>query len=165
MAPSFLKDFRRKSKSSSGTDRSEDTSSNGSNGSNGITATKSTSTLNSAIDSTTPPFVQKSSSFANLQQQISAPLPAPPRPPYTSGSTRNSVSGMTGLGSPSPSLKNSLPTSQYAPRIVSISDGSWVSEILLISEAYSHRGCRFIRRYYRYTVPSVIQHKIVWKEL
>lgn len=57
-------------------------------------------------------------------------LPPPTRPAIsTSASNRYSVSGMSGLGSPAP--QSSLPTSPYAPRIVSINDGTWVFQKVL----------------------------------
>jgi hypothetical protein len=126
MAPSFLSDFRRRSKASFRTEVSVDTSQNGlSNGQNShsSSATPSSSTLNLAYGSTTPPALSTSNSAANLQSVNGAP--APPVRPHAAPSvaSRQSVSGMSGLGAPN----STLPTSQYAPRILSISDNSWVS--------------------------------------
>ena len=124
MAPSFLRDLRRRSKASFRTDRSTDESSD-TNGS-----TPSTSTLNSAggLESTTPPLT-KSGSASNLQNGNVPPSLPPYRPTvHTSASNRystaGSVSGMSGLGSPA--QNSSLPTSPYAPRILSIADKTWV---------------------------------------
>lgn len=50
----------------------------------------------------------------------------------TASSNRYSVSGMTGLGSPSPNGKNTLPISQFVPRILSISDNTWVYQKVLL---------------------------------
>jgi hypothetical protein len=43
------------------------------------------------------------------------------------GSNRNSVSGMTGLGSPAVNGKSALPVSHYAPRISNVTENAWVS--------------------------------------
>ena len=125
MAPSFLKDFRRKSKASFRTDHSTDSSgaSNGTNGTTGFAPTtkSSTSTLNGA---TTPPALTNSTSNLHIFSSNGVP-PIPERPTVlTSRSNRYSVSGMSGLGSPS--QKSSLPTSPYAPRITSIAENTWV---------------------------------------
>lgn len=128
MAPSFLKDIRRRSKASFRTDKSTDSSTGGSNGTNGsVPTTKSSSTLNSTYGSTTPPALTDSISASNLQALIGPPTIPNNRPTISaSSSNRYSVSGMSGLGSPSQS-KSSLPTSQYAPRILSIADSAWVA--------------------------------------
>ncbi|KAL5323406.1 hypothetical protein ACEPPN_007941 [Leptodophora sp. 'Broadleaf-Isolate-01'] len=128
MAPSFLKDLRRRSKASFRTDKSTDESS--SNETNG--STPSTSTLNSAGGqegtSTTPPLTN-SSSASNLQGLGNMPPPLPSRPTISTSSskrysTAGSVSGMSGLGSPA--QNSSLPSSPYAPKILNITDNSWV---------------------------------------
>ncbi|EKD15114.1 metallopeptidase [Drepanopeziza brunnea f. sp. 'multigermtubi' MB_m1] len=131
MAPSFLRDLRRRSKASFKADRSTDgSSSNDTNGS-----TPSTSTLNSAggHESKTPPLTNSTSApnLAALSATI-APLVRRPTLPTSSSnrfSRSGSVSGMTGLGSPPPN--SSLPTSPYAPRITSIADQTWVSQKIL----------------------------------
>ncbi|CAG8972904.1 hypothetical protein HYALB_00001324 [Hymenoscyphus albidus] len=135
MAPSFLKEIRRRSKSSFRTNRSTD-SSNASNNESGasVPTTKSSSTLSSVYGSTTPPassLLSKSPSAGNLQQRLGTPPPIPNGRPTvsTSSSNRYSVSGMSGLGSPSP--KSTLPTSPYAPRILSITDNTWVYQKVL----------------------------------
>jgi hypothetical protein len=149
MAPSFLKDLRRRSRASFKNERSvesdETTHSNGTNGTNsstdmsGVTlnvfngsvygsvpTAKSSSTLNSLYGGTTPPTLTTSNSASNLQSLVNLALPARSAV-QTSSSNRYSVSGMSGLGVPSP--KSSLPASPYAPRVQSISDGAWVSTI------------------------------------
>lgn len=124
MAPSFLKDIRRRSKTSFRTDRSTD-SSNGTTHSapptNSI-GNKSSSTLSSLYGGSTPPSLPNSQSASNLQNLSNGQLL--PSRPTVSTSNRYSVSGMSGLGSPS--ANSSLPTSPYAPRILSISDNTWV---------------------------------------
>ncbi|KAK6608967.1 zinc metalloproteinase [Botrytis cinerea] len=47
----------------------------------------------------------------------------------TTGSNRHSVSGMSGVGSPS--SKSALPVSPYSPRILSITDNTWVYQKVL----------------------------------
>ncbi|TVY26453.1 putative zinc metalloproteinase [Lachnellula hyalina] len=140
--PAFLRDLRRRSKSSfnrqksDGTDSSTSNSNNGNgNGNNSVPSmptTKSSSTLNSSYGGATPPM-SNSQSSSNLQtlNGIAPPPPIPPtRPPISSSSgNRHSVSGMSGLGSPS--LKSSIPPSPYAPRILSIADNTWVYQKVL----------------------------------
>ncbi|KAG4423408.1 hypothetical protein IFR04_003512 [Cadophora malorum] len=134
MAPSFLKDLRRRSKASFRTDRSTDESGASSNETNG--STPSSSTLNSAGGhegkSTTPPLTN-SNSASNLQG-LGNVQPPPSRPTISTSSSKRfstvgSVSGMTGLGSPA--QNSSLPSSPYAPRITNVSDGSWVYQKIL----------------------------------
>ncbi|KIN00959.1 hypothetical protein OIDMADRAFT_103664 [Oidiodendron maius Zn] len=122
---------RERSKASFRTEESVDANQNVlSNGqhSHSSSATPSSSTLNLAYGSTTPPALSTSNSATNLQSVNGAAAP-PPRP-YASPSvtSRQSVSGMSGLGSPN----STLPTSQYAPRILSISDNSWVYQKVLL---------------------------------
>lgn len=143
MAPSFLKEIRRRSKSSFRTDRSTDSSNASNNESNAsVPKNKSSSTLSSIYGGTTTPpassFLSKSPSAGNLQQQqqqLGTPPPLPNVRPTvsTSSSNRYSVSGMSGLGSPSP--KSTLPTSPYAPRILSITDNTWVCA----SDSFNHQ--------------------------
>lgn len=128
MAPSFLnfKDLRRRSRASFRTDRSTDTASDASPG------TTPTS------GSLTPPSISEQSDIA-LDQQVKEKLristsstglvrPPPPGTTNGSGSKRNSVSGMAGLGSPVQSGRiPGLPVSQYSPQITNVPDNSWVS--------------------------------------
>ncbi|KAL3426185.1 zinc metalloproteinase [Phlyctema vagabunda] len=127
MAPAFLKDIRRRSKASFRREQSTDSSNGNPNGSPSIPAAKSSSTLNSG--SNTPPTLTTSNSSSNLQvlgEKLGRPTVS------TAASNRYSVSGMAGLGFPSPNSKTTLPTSLYAPRIVSISDNTWVYQKVLL---------------------------------
>ncbi|KAL1642757.1 hypothetical protein SLS58_005261 [Diplodia intermedia] len=108
--PSFLKDFRRRSIRSFRTDTSSsEPANNGSNGSGtSIPTSKSSSTLSSVYQQTTPP----------------PSLPG-------EGSFANSKAGLNGWATPPP--KN-LPTSPYAPRVLSIDNRAMVyQKVLLIS--------------------------------
>ncbi|KAK3320015.1 putative peptidase family-domain-containing protein [Cercophora scortea] len=128
MAPSLFnfKELRRRSKASFRTERSTDTSSDASNGTAPTTG------------SLTPPSIQHESDLAlNLQLKDQAPpLPflRPPLQPYPNGaSNRHSVSGMAGLGSPVQGGRvQSLPVSQYSPRISNVPDNSWVYQKVLL---------------------------------
>jgi hypothetical protein len=155
MAPSFLKDLRRRSRASFKTDESSaaDFHNGPSNGFHNAVLSPSSSTLNSTYGATTPPALSSSNSTSNLQAMNGAsPIPSRPPPPVPL-SSRHSVSGMAGLGAPSP--KSSLPTSQYAPRILSISDNSWVGPSLpqLASCAQWLTPDRSIKRSSLYMVP------------
>ncbi|KAG9229746.1 zinc metallo protein-like proteinase [Amylocarpus encephaloides] len=134
MAPSFLKEIRRRSKSSFRTDRSTDSSSGSGTTNDSSPATKSSSTLSSINGGTTPPStapVLTSLTLAsNIQKLNKTPPLTPGRPTAPAAAVnRQSVSGMSGLGSPSP--MSTLPCSPYAPRILSISDNTWVYQKLL----------------------------------
>jgi len=131
MAPSFLnfKELRRRSKASFRTDRSTDASSDHSHG------TTPTS------GSITPPSIPNQSDLSlsihgkdHVESQLSPPpVPLQSRPQLSlsaSGSSGKgqSVSGMTGLGSPVLGGRGpSLPVSPYSPRITNLSDNAWVS--------------------------------------
>ncbi|RFU31992.1 hypothetical protein B7463_g4365, partial [Scytalidium lignicola] len=134
MAPAFLRDLRRRSKASFRTEKSTDSSSvsNVSNGAGIVGSpleTQTSSRVNSTNGSSTPPTLPSSNSGSNLQSLTN--ISSPPSHPSisTSPNSRYSVSGMAGLGSP-PSRSN-LPTSQYAPRILSIGDNTWVYQKVL----------------------------------
>lgn len=128
MAPSFLSSLRRRSRASFRTDRSNDGSSDGA-GSQETTPSSG---------SLTPPSISHGSDPAlNMQlkdQQRYAAVPqsqshqnlGQSRPPLTSGSNRNSVSGMSGLGAPSINGRQNLPVSPYAPKLTNISENAWV---------------------------------------
>lgn len=111
--------------------------------------------LNLQLKQQTQPQQQQT----QLQQQqtdvppvLVAPIPIQPRPllanPNSDPSKRRSVSSMSGVGSPrgsprlgSPTMGNNRssiysapkPASPYAPRILNISDNTWVSAISLDS--------------------------------
>lgn len=132
MAPSFLnlKELRRRSTASFRTKHSTDTSSNSDHNSHDTTPT---------TGSITPPSLAAQSDPAlhlQMKDQSKAP-PVPSRPPLqqpsSSSSNRYSVSGMTGLGSPSLSGRNTLPVSQYAPRIVNLTENAWVCSASILS--------------------------------
>jgi hypothetical protein len=152
MAPSFLKDLRRRSRASFRTDKSTE-SSNGSSGT--VPTTQSTSTLNSTYGSQTPPSaLQSSSSSQNLYRDQTNQQPlVPVRPQISTASSKRYSTGMYGLGSPSSANGNAtLPTSPYAPRITSIHDGAWVgfSGSGHFREAANAKD-RSIKRFCRYT--------------
>ncbi|RYP92561.1 hypothetical protein DL770_001319 [Monosporascus sp. CRB-9-2] len=125
MAPSFLnfKELRRRSRASFRTDRSTDTSSNSDHQSQETDPT---------TGSITPPSLSTQPDPAiNLNKDQPQAPPVPPRPSVQPhNSTRYSVSGMTGLGSPALSGKSSLPVSQYAPRISNVTEN--VSQKILL---------------------------------
>ncbi|KAF2702640.1 hypothetical protein K504DRAFT_475111 [Pleomassaria siparia CBS 279.74] len=133
--PSFLNSLRRKSRSSIKTDPEKQAISNGHspvpNG-NGVAQRKSSSTLNSsAVGSATP----ASSTAEDVAVQARAPasstppLPTsrPPRPDINV-SKRYSMNGMTTYGS----QMSINPSSLLAPRVLSISDNSWVHQQVLL---------------------------------
>lgn len=127
MAPAFLsfKELRRRSRASFRTEHSTDTSSEGA---------ASHGTAPSSGSLTPPSIAHQSDPALNLQVKDSQSPPVPPqhrqqRPPLSSGtnSNRNSVSGMSGLGSPSG--RHSLPVSQYAPKISNVPENAWVRAV------------------------------------
>ncbi|KAI5859916.1 putative peptidase family-domain-containing protein [Durotheca rogersii] len=126
MAPAFLnfKEFRRRSRASFRTDQSTDVSSYDERRSQNAASTNG---------SITPPSISAQSDPA-LSSQSKDQLQPPPvpgnRPPPSS--SRYSVSGMTGIGSPSLNGKSSLPVSQYAPRITNLGENTWVSQKILL---------------------------------
>ncbi|KAI9822167.1 MAG: hypothetical protein M1832_003170 [Thelocarpon impressellum] len=142
-----LKDLRRRSRASFRTDQSSGESSNGNGNGNGIgigispvdgnghlstPRTQSTSTLSSHYGSTLPAPLQSHFSSPNLHALAGKPA-VPPRPNLTTpkATNRYSISGMT-----SPSLNGSVrtiaPPSPYAPRVLSVSDNSWVHQKVLL---------------------------------
>ncbi|KAK5002684.1 hypothetical protein LTR60_007030, partial [Cryomyces antarcticus] len=135
--PSFLKDLRRRSKASFRTDTTT-SSSNGSHESstNGtVPASVSSSTVDSALGPSTPEKPNnnnknRSSSNPNLgtTQGNGPPPPQPRLSIVTSQSSRYSANGMSpATGTPKP-----LSTSPLAPRVLSISDNSWVHQKVLL---------------------------------
>ncbi|RYP49025.1 hypothetical protein DL768_005216 [Monosporascus sp. mg162] len=140
MAPSFLnfRELRRRSRASFRTDRSTDTSSNSDHQSQETDQT---------TGSITPPSLSTQSDPAiNLQKDQPQAPPVPPRPSVQPhNSSRYSVPGMTGLGSPALSGKSSLPVSQYAPRISNVTENVWVSQkILLVSGTIGEPSQRLV---------------------
>lgn len=140
MAPSLLsiKSIRRRSKASFKTEKSSnDATDASSDASNGRTPTSGSLTPPSAA-----PSVAGQSDIA-LHQQLSKeklnepnngapPVPhlRPPLRSNTNGTSRHSVNGMTGLGTPALNGRGpqpQLPVSPYAPQIENIRHGAWVS--------------------------------------
>lgn len=126
MAPGFLKELRRRSRASFRTEHSTDTSSEG--------AVSHGTALSSG--SVTPPSVaQQSDPALNLQLKRNSGSQSPQLPQSQSrptlvnastNSSRYSVSGMSGLGSPSSNGKQNLPVSPYAPRVHNLTENAWV---------------------------------------
>lgn len=126
MAPTFLKDLRRRSRASFKTNKSNDTSSDGA---------VSHGTAHSSGSLTPPSIAQQSDPALHMQvKDPSSPMQHPSRPqlPTVNNSSRYSVSGMSGLGCPSTNGRQTLPISQYAPRILNISDNAWVYQKVLL---------------------------------
>ncbi|MCJ1224161.1 hypothetical protein MMC12_000805 [Toensbergia leucococca] len=128
----FFKDLRRRSKASPQADQS----SNGSNGSNGTdVTTQSSSTLDSMYGTSTPASsIQPHASSPNLviTKSTSTISPPPQRPvASTSSSNRYSVAGMSTASVNGASTQKVL-TSPFAPRILSVSDNSWVHQKILL---------------------------------
>ncbi|KAL2045488.1 hypothetical protein N7G274_001916 [Stereocaulon virgatum] len=135
----FFKELRRRKtglKQDKSQDSSTDSNSNDSNGT--VPPSKSSSTLNSVYGSstTTPPSsIQPHQSTPTLPKSKSATTMAslPHRPMPLSG-TSNRSSYIQGLNAPSinGSITPKVPTSAFAPRIVSISNNSWVHQKVLL---------------------------------
>ncbi|KAG6017773.1 hypothetical protein E4U54_003378 [Claviceps lovelessii] len=132
MAPSFLKQLRRRSRASFRTDNSTDASSDGTN-------SQSTSPSSGSL---TPPSVgHRSDPALDLRIESSDSLQKGPkrtasrsRPPLSSVSSnsRHSVSGMSGLGAPPTNGQGTISLSEYAPRIHNVSENSWVYQKVLL---------------------------------
>ncbi|KAI7202212.1 hypothetical protein KC365_g18547, partial [Hortaea werneckii] len=142
--PSFLKDLRDLRRRSKGSFKTSDT-----NGSSGNTSSndggsddqpqvnQSSSTLNSFVDKQSPPTTlssQKSRSSGHLPRLSNGTKTPPlttdrPRLP-SSHSQRYSL---VGTNSQNGDLPKQIPaTSPLAPRVVSVSDGSWVHQKVLL---------------------------------
>lgn len=122
----FLKELRRRSKASFRTENSTDTSSDGA---------VSHGTAPSSGSVTPPSLAQQSDPALNTQIKESdgQHQRSPSRtilPPASNGS-KYSVSGMSGLGSPSLNGKSSIPLSPYAPRIHNVNENAWVSRTMI----------------------------------
>ncbi|QUC18788.1 uncharacterized protein UV8b_03029 [Ustilaginoidea virens] len=131
MAPTFLKELRRRSRASWRTDNSTDASSDG-------TASQGTSPSSGSV---TPPSVGHHSDPA-LPLQIKAGKIMQPHQAQTSqslrptmsvgNSSRHSMFGMSGVGAHPAGGRNNVTLSQYAPRIHNISENSWVHQKILL---------------------------------
>ncbi|KAI0121657.1 putative peptidase family-domain-containing protein [Xylariales sp. AK1849] len=133
MAPAFLnfKDLRRRSRASFRTERS-----NTDNSSNENDDQHSHGTAPTTGSITPPSITDQSDPALNLQLRDSQqPPPVPQNRPQlqTAPNKRYSVSGMTGLGSPTVNGKDKpRAVSHYAPRISNIAENSWVSQKVLL---------------------------------
>ncbi|KAL1888720.1 hypothetical protein Cpir12675_006057 [Ceratocystis pirilliformis] len=116
-----FKELRRRSRISFRTDSSGESPSNHED-TNGSSSHGSLTPPSLTGNDSEPGLINKShASNQNTQ-------PSSPAQKHTS---RQSVSGMAGLGSPL-NQKGSLPISQYAPRISNINEGSWVYQKILL---------------------------------
>lgn len=152
MAPTFLNNLRRRSRASFRTNRSTDTSSDGATSQ--ATSPSSGSLTPPSIDHQSDPAlhlqVKDQQQLQRRQSQMSqsqSQLNVPTRPPLSSNSNRNSVSGMSGLGAPSINGRQTLPVSPYAPRVINITENAWVClGVLLLNCFYGWwalwRACR-----------------------
>ncbi|KAM0429868.1 hypothetical protein ACHAQK_010985 [Fusarium lateritium] len=140
MAPTFLKSLRRRSRASFRTSRSTDNSSDGA--ASQVTSPSSGSLTPPSIDHQSDPALhlqvkdqplqRRQSQIAQSQSQSQIQQNNQLRPPLTSGSNRNSVSGMSGLGAPSINGRQAPPVSPYAPRLINITDNAWVYQKVLL---------------------------------
>ncbi|PHH58998.1 hypothetical protein CDD81_3956 [Ophiocordyceps australis] len=149
MSPSFLtlKELRRRSKASFRTNNSTDGSSDGVM-SHGTSPSSGSVTPPSIAQQSDPALDSQVKNNKNSQASSQQHAPPPPPPPCSrpmiapgSNASRQSVSGMSGLGSPSQCGKSSLPLSKYAPRILNVSENSWVyQKVLLIHGVIGEPG-------------------------
>ncbi|KAF4121537.1 putative peptidase family [Geosmithia morbida] len=135
MAPAFLRSLRRRSKASIRAEQQSSTDDSSEGG-----GTNSQGTGPSSGSATPASIAQQSDPALNLQIKDSAssghgsPSTAPVRPPIAPvpNTNRHSVSGMSGLGAPSIYGRQTLPVSQYAPRIHNAQDGIFVYQKVLL---------------------------------
>lgn len=126
MAPTFFKSLRRRSRASFRTDQSTDDSSEGGANSQGTGPSSGVVTPASIAHQSDPALnLQVKDSNGSAQQQNGNGQARPPLAPVP-GSNRHSVSGMSGLGAPASHGRQSLPVSQYAPRIQNAHEGIFV---------------------------------------
>ncbi|KAI9728419.1 MAG: hypothetical protein M1828_003819 [Chrysothrix sp. TS-e1954] len=129
--PSFLSDLRRLSKGNVKPEKSTKNGNRSSDSSSNPPSNKSSSTVNTAPDTSTPP------SIAPIEK-VSSPNGAPPVPTrphaHPSSNSRYSIIGGSSLTlSTSVSQPRSMnPTSPFAPRVVSVSENSWVHQKVLL---------------------------------
>ncbi|KAL8717284.1 MAG: hypothetical protein Q9225_005456 [Loekoesia sp. 1 TL-2023] len=139
----FFKELRRR-KTSSKSDNLPPNASSASNDSNGtVPTTKSSSTLSSLYGSNSTPAssIQPYQSTPNLTNATSKSAntispPPPPQRPVAIGpsmaSNRNSIAGMSMVQSVNGGPASKPPTSACAPRVLSITDNSWVNQKILL---------------------------------
>ncbi|KAI9845443.1 MAG: hypothetical protein M1837_004921 [Sclerophora amabilis] len=122
-----LKDLRRRSKASIRTSKSSSESTNGN-----LPTTKSSSTLGSLYASTTPPSsIQPAQSSPSLVTPNGAQQPAQQRPPIAPLSNRYSITGLNSF-SQSGTATPPVPVSPYSPKVLSVSENSWVHQKILL---------------------------------
>lgn len=130
MAPSFLKQLRRRSRASFRTDTSTDASSDGTN-SQGTSPSSGSVTPPSVGHQSDPALdfqIKSSGSLRKIPKRtVSQSRPALSSVCSNSSNSRTSVSGMSGLGAPPVSGRDTVSLSQYAPRVHNILENSWVS--------------------------------------
>ncbi|KAL9603667.1 MAG: hypothetical protein Q9219_000986 [cf. Caloplaca sp. 3 TL-2023] len=138
----FFKELRRR-KTSSKSDNLPPSGSGASSDSTGtVPTTKSSSTLSSLYGSNSTPAssIQPYQSTGNLDNVANKSAgttsnPPPQRPiPLGHGmaSKRSSVAGMSIAQSVNGNTVPKIPTSTYAPRVLSITDNSWVNQKILL---------------------------------
>lgn len=130
MAPTFLKSLRRRSRASFRTDQSTtDDSSEGGANSQG-TGPSSGAQTPASIQHHSDPALDLQVKDPNASQTTLNGGEAR-RPPLAATTNRYSVSGMSGLGTPSIHGRN-LPVSKYAPRVHNAHDGLFVYQKVLL---------------------------------
>ncbi|KAI4125843.1 MAG: hypothetical protein LQ338_004048 [Usnochroma carphineum] len=137
----FFKELRRR-KTSAKSDNTPTDGSTASHDSNGtVPTTKSSSTLSSLYgsNSTPPSSIQPHQSTPNLSLAtnksgitITPPSQRPVALSQGMTSNRNSVSGLSTVQSVNGGPAPKLPTSAFAPRVLSITDNSWVNQKILL---------------------------------
>lgn len=134
MAPTFFKfkELRRRSRASFRTDHSTDTASEGAVSHD--TAPSSGSVTPPSIAHQSDPALNLQVKDAHASHQDQAQSQTRPMLAPSANTSRHSVSGMSGLGSPSSTAngRKNIPTSQYAPRVHNISDNAWVCWFILM---------------------------------
>ncbi|KAG5995310.1 hypothetical protein E4U52_000178 [Claviceps spartinae] len=135
MAPSFLKQLRRRSRASFRTDTSTDASSDGTN-SQGTSPSSGSVTPPSVGHQSDPALdfqIKSSGSLKKIPKRtVSQSRPALSSVCSNSSNSRTSVSGMSGLGAPPVSGQDTASLSQYAPRVHNILENSWVYQKVLL---------------------------------
>lgn len=133
--PSFLSSLRRKSRHNIKSDEKQAHSHANDQHANAISRRKSSSTLNSSAlgsssTSTTPATSTSGEPQSNGAKDDVPPLPTPrPQRPGANPTKRYSLNGMSTSSS---SQLSANPSSLLAPRVLSVSDGSWVHQQVLL---------------------------------
>ncbi|KAL8690499.1 MAG: hypothetical protein Q9224_004393, partial [Gallowayella concinna] len=139
----FFKELRRR-RTTSKSDNAPPANSASSNDSNGtVPTTKSSSTLNSLYGSNSTPAssIQPNQSNPNLilsttksASTVNPPLQRPVALASSTSNNRHSVAGMSLMqsGGANAGSSSKFPTSAFAPRILSITDNSWVNQKILL---------------------------------